>query len=96
MKISSLIKRYRASKRISQGRLAADLKITQNYLSMIELDKKRPSPTLINRFIEISGISANAIWVLLAEVPLELNSTDKAKFHSLQQTIEELYFSEQC
>ena len=87
MKIGNLLKLLRTSNRSTQSEMAKLLGISQNYLSLIEQNKKIPSNESIKSFASLLGISEDALKFIGSEVPGELNERDSADFQRLQQNI---------
>ena len=63
MKIGNSIKFVRVTKNISQKDLAKKLKISQNYLSLIENDRKEPSLTLLKKISNALGVPMSALII---------------------------------
>ena len=87
MKIGNLLKLIRASKEYSQKEMAELLGISQNYLSLIESDKKVPRRNKIAEFAKQLNISKEALFLASSDVPEELSSEEKKDFQKLQQNI---------
>jgi transcriptional regulator with XRE-family HTH domain len=49
MKIGHTIRMLRTARKVSQGSLANQLKVTPGYLSLVEQDKREPSLAFLNR-----------------------------------------------
>lgn len=49
MKIGHTIRMLRTARKVSQGSLAHELKVTPGYLSLVEQDKREPSLAFLNR-----------------------------------------------
>lgn len=91
MQIGEIIKKYRLSTGVLQGEFSRILDVTQNYLSMIELGKKKPSHDVVERFSSISGISVEAISVISSDMPVELSDNMKNSFISLQEALKKIH-----
>ncbi|MBN1843875.1 MAG: helix-turn-helix transcriptional regulator [Deltaproteobacteria bacterium] len=87
MKIGYVLKLVRTVKGMSQGEMAELLGISQNYLSLIESNKKGPSADKIKEFADALKVSEHALVFAASEVPTELSSEDKKQFRKLQQNI---------
>jgi XRE family transcriptional regulator, regulator of sulfur utilization len=87
MKVGEIIKLIRTKRRISQKKMAEQFGISQNYLSLIETDKKRPSIETINIFAEKLGISKEALLFVTSDIPSELEEDSKKDFKKLQDNI---------
>jgi len=53
MDTGKIIRRIRADKGIRQGKMAEELGITQNYLSLLENNKHTPSLALLQKIAKI-------------------------------------------
>ncbi len=87
MKIGKILKIIRTSKGLTQNQMSKLLGISQNYLSLIEQDKKSPSAEAIANFASSLSISKDALLLISSEVPVELNGKDTEDFQRLQQNI---------
>lgn len=87
MQIGDLIKKIRTIRGLTQTQLTEKLGISQNYLSLIETNKKKPSSNIINAFATQLKISEDAILFLATDPPIELNVEDKNKYIRLQDHI---------
>ncbi len=87
MKIGKILKILRTSKGLTQNQMSKLLGISQNYLSLIEQDKKVPSAEAIANFASSLSISKDALLLISSEVPVELNGKDTEDFQRLQQNI---------
>jgi transcriptional regulator with XRE-family HTH domain len=67
VEIGTNIKVIRTSKKIRQKELAKELGITQNYLSMIENNMKKPSLSLLEK---LSSILNSPLSLLFSDRPL--------------------------
>ena len=77
MKIGNILKLIRTNKSITQKEMAEKLKISQNYLSLIESNKKNPSNDKIAEFAKLFNISKEALFFVSSEVPTEFSLEDK-------------------
>ena len=87
MKLGHVLKLIRTNKRMTQKEMADTLGISQNYLSLIESDKKTPSSEKLSRFANSLKISKDAFIFLSSEPPAELNNKNKKDYIRLQQNI---------
>ncbi len=87
MKIGYILKLLRVKLSLSQSEMAAKLRISQNYLSLIESDKREPSLEKVAQFAEKLGISKDALLLVCSDIPSELNDKDKRSFVKLQHNI---------
>ena len=74
MKIGSLIKKIRTIRGLTQVQLAENMGITQNYLSLIETDKKTPSHAKMKELSKHLQLSEEALIFLSTEPPDELET----------------------
>jgi transcriptional regulator with XRE-family HTH domain len=87
MKIGKILKILRTSKGLTQNQMSKLLGISQNYLSLIEQDKKTPSVDAITGFASSLSVSKDALILVTSDVPKELNGRDIEDFQRLQQNI---------
>jgi len=87
MKLGHVLKLIRTNRGMTQKDMANTLGISQNYLSLIESDKKTPSPEKISDFANSLKISKDALTFISSELPTELNGKDKKDYIRLQQNI---------
>jgi transcriptional regulator with XRE-family HTH domain len=87
MNTGYVLKLIRTSKGMSQKEMADFLGISQNYLSLIESNKKSPSPEKIADFAKTLNVSEYALIFASSGVPEELSAEDKKQFRKLQQNI---------
>ncbi len=87
MKIGNVLKLLRTSIGSTQSQMADMLGISQNYLSLIEQNKKMPSNESIKSFASSLKISEDALKFIGSEVPAELDEKDSNDFQRLQQNI---------
>lgn len=87
MKIGNVLKLLRANVGLTQSQMAIKLGISQNYLSLIEQNKKVPSNETIKSFASTLGLSEDALKFISSEVPAELDDRDSNDFQRLQQNI---------
>lgn len=87
MTLGHVLKLLRINKGLNQNNMANLLGLSQNYLSLIECDKRRPSSEKIARFADALNVSKEGLLFATSEVPNELSSQDEAKFVELQHNI---------
>ncbi len=87
MKIGNVFKLLRTSIGISQKQMSEKVGISQNYLSLIEQNKKVPSNDSLKASALSLNISEDALKFLASEVPTELSKKDSKDFQKLQQNI---------
>lgn len=90
MKLGQILKLIRTKRNISQKEMADILGISQNYLSLIEGNKKEPSAEKISDFAVSLGMSKEAIIFASTNIPDELNDDEKAAFLKLQNNLVKL------
>jgi transcriptional regulator with XRE-family HTH domain len=72
---------------MNQGQMADLLGISQNYLSLIESQKKQPSAELISTIAEKLKISNDALVFAASDIPSELDNESKKVYKKLQENI---------
>ncbi len=87
MKIGNVLKLVRVNKGLTQKEMAERLRVSQNYLSLIESNKKLPSSDLISEFAKSLKISKDALSFASSNVPEELSVDDMKEFQRLQKNI---------
>lgn len=87
MQIGSILKLIRTNKGLSQKQMADRLGISQNYLSLIEGNKKEPASDKIGHFAKALHISKEAILLASTDVPPELIGKAREDFLKLQKNI---------
>ena len=87
MKIGNVLKLLRASKGLTQNQMSKQLSISQNYLSLIEQDKKMPSIDAITSFASSLSISKHALIFVSSKVPKDLKGMDIEHLLKLQQNL---------
>lgn len=90
MTVGQLIKHIRVSKGVSQKDMAKKFGISQNYLSLIESNKKTPSNETLTEFARHLNISKDAFVFAISDVPSELPEEGKRNFSRLQENIIQL------
>ncbi len=94
MNIGQVLRLIRVNKNNSQKEMAEKLGISQNYLSLIESNKKEPSHDKITEIANKLKISKEALLLAASDVPDELNENDKKAFQRLQKNIVSLLIFE--
>jgi transcriptional regulator with XRE-family HTH domain len=87
MSLGHLLKLVRTHRQLNQKEMAGLLGISQNYLSLIESDKKQPSSELISRIARSLNVSNDALGFVASDVPDELTKDDKITYRKLQSNI---------
>jgi len=87
MKLGQILKLIRTKRNISQKEMADILGISQNYLSLIEGNKKEPSTEKICDFAASLGMSKDALIFASTNIPYELNHDEQAAFLKLQSNL---------
>lgn len=87
MKIGYILKLLRVRLKLSQSEMADKLGISQNYLSLLESDKREPSLEKIARFAGKLGISKDALLLACSDIPIELKDKNRRTFVKLQNNI---------
>ncbi len=84
MKIGEVITAIRKSYALDQSQFAEPLKISRNYLCLVETGKRKPSEKLIARIATVYSISYGALKFLDTVVPKELSKTATKRYLDLQ------------
>jgi transcriptional regulator with XRE-family HTH domain len=87
MSLGHVLKLIRAHRELNQKQMAELLGISQNYLSLIESGKKKPSADRISEMAKNLKISSDALVFIASDVPEELSSKDRKDFNRLQMNI---------
>ncbi|MFH1933298.1 MAG: helix-turn-helix transcriptional regulator [Pseudomonadota bacterium] len=87
MKIGNVLKLLRTSIGSTQNQMADMFGISQNYLSLIEQNKKIPSNDSIKAFASSLRVSEDALKLIGSEAPAELDDKDSKDYLRLQQNI---------
>jgi transcriptional regulator with XRE-family HTH domain len=87
MTIGNILKILRTSIGLSQSQMAKKLGISQNYLSLIEQNKKIPSHEALKSFALTLEVSEDALRFISSDVPQELSDKDAIDFQKLQRKI---------
>ena len=87
MSLGHVLKLVRTHRVLNQKEMAAILGISQNYLSLIESDKKQPSPDVISKISKSLNVSNDALIFAASDVPIELNKNEKSTYKKLQNNI---------
>lgn len=87
MDLGNVIKLIRTQKGMNQIDFSDLLGISQNYLSLIESNQKKPSDDKISIFAKSLGISKDALLFASSKIPQELSDEDKAAYRKLQNNI---------
>ena len=85
--VGSILKALRVAKNISQGEMAQKLEVSQNFLSLVENDKKTVSLTTLTNFAEKLNISKEFILIAASDIPPELTERQKKFFEKMQQSM---------
>lgn len=87
MNLGHLLKLIRTHRGMNQKQMAELLGISQNYLSLIESNKKIPRTELVSEFSKSLNISNDALIFASSDIPSELSSKDQRDFKRLQNNI---------
>jgi RNA-directed DNA polymerase len=87
MSIGHILKLIRTNNGLNQKQMAERLEISQNYLSLIESEKRQPSPDLYESIADSLEVSKDALIFAASEAPEELNKKDREDFLRLQNNI---------
>jgi transcriptional regulator with XRE-family HTH domain len=81
--LGNAIKLIRTARGISQRDLASELKISANYLSLIESGKREPSLAFLNRLATELGVPIAMLFMFQGEPIPGVESTDVDKLKEL-------------
>jgi transcriptional regulator with XRE-family HTH domain len=87
MRIGEIIRLIRSKKGLSQKDMADKFDISQNYLSLIESEKKMPSLHIIENIASKLNVSKEALLFAISDVPKELDDNSKKDYKKLQDNI---------
>ena len=87
MKLGHVLKLIRTHKGLNQNQMADKLDISQNYLSLIESDKKQPSVDRISEIANNLGVSSDALIFAASDVPPEFSQKNQNDYQRLQKNI---------
>jgi transcriptional regulator with XRE-family HTH domain len=87
MSLGHVLKLIRTNKGFNQKEMADMLGISQNYLSLIESEKKQPSSDRIASMAKNMNVTSDALVFAASDVPEELSSKDGKEFQRLQNNI---------
>ena len=85
--VGTILKTLRLAKNISQGDMAHQLGVSQNFLSLVENNKKTVSLTTLASFAMRLGISKEFILLAASDIPPELTEKQKQNFSKMQQAM---------
>jgi len=88
--IGKTIKLLRVASRLKQKELARMAGISQNYLSLIESDRKEPSLQVIERISARLGVPIAGIFLLSMDTPTGLSGDETTLFASLRDLVWQL------
>jgi len=94
MRLGHILKLVRTQRGLNQQQTADLLGISQNYLSLIESERKQPSVNKIADIAKSLNISKDALLFVSSGVPSELDSEDKTDYQRLQKNIVSLLLFE--
>ena len=79
--LGNAIKLIRTARHLTQRKLAKQLKVSANYLSLIESDKRDPSLSFLNRLAAQLGVPVAMLFVFQGEpVPgVQVSDLDKLR-----------------
>jgi transcriptional regulator with XRE-family HTH domain len=87
MSLGHVLKLVRTNKGFNQKEMAELLGISQNYLSLIESEKKKPSIDRISDMAKNLKVSSDALIFASSDVPSELSLKDQKDYKRLQNNI---------
>jgi len=87
MYIGKILRLIRTNKGIRQGEMATILGISQNFLSLVESNKKNLSPDKIEEISKKLNISKEALLISASNTPSELTEEQANKFKTIQRNL---------
>ena len=87
-KIGQLIKIARNNRGMGQDELATKLKVTKNYISLVENERKDPSINFLKKTADLLDIPLLLLMWEKIDLPTAKNSTEKEIKKSLEQLAE--------
>ena len=93
--LANNMKKYRKMQGISQAKLAEKINSATNYIAMIEIGKKFPSPNMLERIAQALNVDTPELFTTqtVAFIPLNNKSTERLyqdilrDFHIFQKTV---------
>lgn len=90
MTLGNSIKLIRTAREISQRDLARDLKVSANYLSLIESDKREPSLSFLKRLAKELKVPMQLFFMWEGEAAAGVNTKDLDQLRELIVRMETL------
>lgn len=87
MSLGHVLKLIRTNRGMNQKQMADLLGISQNYLSLIESEKKQPSVDRISEMANSLKVSSDALIFAASDAPNELSAKDIKDYKRLQNNI---------
>ena len=95
MTIGNAIKLIRTARRIRQRELALKLKVSPNYLSMLEADKREPSIATLRNIARELSVPAGLFLLWGEPVSAKLHPSKIDKLRDLLVRIQAIYLEEE-
>ena len=86
--VGEILRQIRESRNIPQGMMAKTLKVSQNFLSQVENNKKTVSFGKLEEMAVNLGISKELILIVASDIPSELSDHEKEMFIEMQSSIQ--------
>ena len=86
--VGEIIRQIIESRNIPQGMMAKTLKVSQNFLSQVENNKKTVSFGKLEEMAVNLGISKELILIAASDIPSELSDHEKEMFIEMQSSIQ--------
>ena len=95
MTIGNAIKLIRTARRIRQRELASKLKVSPNYLSMLEADKREPSIATLRHIARELSVPAGLFLLWAEPATAKLHPSKIDKLRDLLVRIQAIYLEEE-
>lgn len=90
MTLGNAIKLIRTARNLTQRELAKQLKVSANYLSLIESDKRDPSLAFLNRLAAQLGVPVAMLFVFQGEPLPGVHTSDLDKLREMLLRIDHM------
>jgi len=88
--VANNIKKYRTALGFSQARLAEKVKTSTNYIGLLEIKRKFPSPKMMERLAAALGIDTTELFHKELTVKEAIKTYRKAAIVDLQESISKI------
>ena len=90
MTIGEVIAKFRKEKDVDSKQMAIALDVSPNYLSLIENNKKSPSPKLLSEIADFLGVPMSALLFQTLESTDFVNKKNQKLFNDAKPVIDKL------